>query len=99
MSGKVQIGMDKFIIAAIDAFPTQLFNTMSMLVGNHLFQVYVDKDKDKKLLLDKQAVLFYHIVTKLIFSTFCIQRDMQILVAFVCMQVKAPDKDDWGKLK
>ena len=57
--GEVQIGMNKFISGTADAFPEELSDTIP-----------VDKDKDKKLLPEKQTSMFHHIEVKLIFSAF-----------------------------
>ncbi len=66
-------------------------------VADQLFQVW--EDGEAKLLLKEQALSFHHTVAQLLVMLVCTRRDIQLPVAFLTTRVKAPDEDDWGKLK
>ena len=48
---------------------------------------------------DEQAMAFNRNVTKLLFISNHAYCDIQTFIAFLTMQVKEPDEDDWGKFK
>ena len=68
----------------------------SSLAADHLFQVC--PPFDAKLLPEEQAQAFHHTTAQLLFLS-RVHCDIQTTVAFLTTQVKAPDEDDWGKLK
>ena len=43
--------------------------------------------------------MYHHVVAQLLFAAFCVRRDIQTAVAFLTTCVKAPDEDDWVRLK
>ena len=47
---------------------------------------------------DDLADAFHHTVYQLLFAANRARQDIQTAVSFLTTQVKAPDKDDWGKL-
>ena len=44
-------------------------------------------------------MVFHHTTAQLLFLSSRARRDIQTAVAFLTTRVKAPDEDDWGKLK
>ena len=42
---------------------------------------------------------FHHAIAQLLFLSAHVRRDIQPAVAFLTTRVKAPDEDDWGKVK
>ena len=63
---------------------------------DHLFQIR--SPTEACLLPEQQAIACHHTVAQLLFLS-CIRCDIQTAVAFLTTRVKAPDEDDWGKLK
>ena len=54
--------------------------------------------EDGRKLNEELADAFHHTVYQLLFAANRARRDIQTAVSFLTTQVKAPDKDDWGKL-
>ena len=54
--------------------------------------------KDGRKLNEELSDAFHHTVYQLLFAADRVRRDIQMAVSFLTTQVKAPDKDDWGKL-
>ena len=48
---------------------------------------------------EDQSDAFHHTVYQLLFAANRARRDIQTAVSFLTTRVKAPDEDDWGKLK
>jgi hypothetical protein len=61
---------------------------------DHLFKEREDVRKLNEELVD----VFHHTVYQLLFTANRARRDIQTAVSFLTTRVKAPDKDDWGKL-
>ena len=60
--------------------------------------LYTTSNKCKKL--DEERAQYFHtIVAKLLFRYTRARSDIHTAVAFLCTRIKAPDKDDWKKLK
>ena len=63
--------------------------------SDYLFKVHDDRRK-----LDKEMVeAFHHTVYQLFVAANRAMRNIQMAVLFLTTRVKAPDKDDWGKLR
>ena len=67
---------------------------MSCKTSNHLFKVR----KDGRKLNEELADAFHHTVYQLLFAANRARRNIQTAVSFLTTRVKAPDKDNWGKL-
>ena len=58
------------------------------------------RDEDEaKYLSEERAQQFHHVVAQLLFLACRARRDIQVAVAFLTTRVKAPDEDDWAKLR
>ncbi len=68
-----------------------------MLAGDRLFDIR--GTKNARPLEKERAIAFHHTTAQLLFVAMRACRDIQTVVAFLTTRVKAPDKDDWGKLK
>ena len=88
--------MVPYIKKVLMEFPERIAGESSAPVADRLFQVC--PPLDAKLLPEEQAQAFYHTSTQLLFIS-CVRRNIQATAAFLTTQVKAPDEDDWGKLK
>ena len=62
--------------------------------SDYLFKVHQDGGKLNK----EMAEAFHRTVHQLLFAANRARRDIQTAVSFVTTRVKAPNKDDWGKL-
>jgi hypothetical protein len=62
--------------------------------SDNLFNVREDGTK----LNEELAEAFHHTVYQLLFAASRARCNFQMAVSFLTMQVKDPDKDDWGKL-
>ncbi len=54
---------------------------------------------EEKLLPEEQASNFHYTVGQLVFLAMRAMPDIQTPVSFLTKHVRAPDEDDWGKLK
>ena len=95
--GKVSIAMHKYLDNILMEFPEQLGAIATSPAANHLFQVCPD-DKEQKL-PDPQAVAFHYTTAQLLFLSSRCRQDCQTAVAFLTTHAKAPDEDEWGKLR
>jgi hypothetical protein len=94
--GSVSFDMIPYITKLQHDFPENITGVAPSLAANHLFKIC--DPTEACLLPESQAVAYHHTVAQLLFlSRVC--RDIQTAVAFLTTQVKAPDDDDWGKLK
>ena len=57
------------------------------------------RDENERKLLPEEARAFHHSVAQLLFLCGRARPDIKTAVLFLTTRVKAPDKDDWGKLK
>ena len=97
--GAVKISMVDYTKKIIEGFPEEITRTSPTPAADHLFQVRSDDDKEKKLLPEEQAGQYHTVTAQLLFLAGRARRDIQTAVAFLTTRVKAPDEDDWGKLK
>ena len=65
--------------------------------ADHLFQIR--DEKEAKLLPVEQGIQFHHTVAQLLFVCMRAVQDIQTVIAFLSTRVKAPNEDDWVKLK
>ena len=94
---EVRVSMDDYIEKDIEGFPERIFETESTQAADHLFKI---RDKEeRKALPEDQGSMYHHVVSQLLFAAFRVRRDIQTAVVFLTIWVKAPDKDDRGKLK
>lgn len=94
--GSVAFDMIPYVKKVIEAFPEKINGIASSPASAHLFQVR--SPHEAKLLPEEQARAFHHTTAQLLFLS-RVRRDIQTTVAFLATRVKAPDEDDWGKLK
>ena len=95
--GKVMIRMVPYIQETIDEFPEEIIGTKTTPAAEYLFRIR--DPSEAKALPEEQAMMFHRSVAKLVFIQARARRDIQTAVAFLTTRVKAPDEDDWGKLK
>jgi hypothetical protein len=62
--------------------------------SSHLYNVNENAEK----LDNETAILFHHLIAKLLYLSKRTRPDLQTPVSFLTTQVKSPDVDDWKKL-
>jgi len=90
---EVRVNIWDYLSNVIKEFPEEITGTCAMPASDHLFKVR----EDGKKLSEELADAFHHTVFQLLFAANRAWRDIQTAVLFLTTQVKAPDKDDWGK--
>ena len=95
--GKVKISMVPFLKKAIEEFPELITRSVAISATNRLFDVR--PDEERKLLDEERAQAFHHAMAQLLFATIRYHCDVQIMVVFLCTQVKSPDEDDLSKIE
>ena len=93
----LKIGMIKYIKKICDNFPEEIKSAPATPAAEHLFNVC--EDNKHKLLPAEQALAFHHTVAQLLSLGACAGPDTRTAVLFLCSRTRAPDEDDWGKLK
>lgn len=94
--GKVAITMVDYIDNMLRELPEDMAGTATSPASNHLFNV----NNDNPAKLDKEtSEMFHHNVAKLLFLCKRARPDVQTVVAFLTKRVKAPDMDDYKKLR
>eukprot|EP00957_Ditylum_brightwellii_P164084 12493498-Ditylum_brightwellii.AAC.1 len=93
----LKIGMIKCIKKIHEEFPEEIKSVAATPVAEHIFEILED-NKDK-LLLEEQALAFHCTTAQLLFLSVCARPDIQTPVSFLCTRTRAPDEDDWRKLK
>ena len=96
--GQVAVGMTDYMMRVIKEFPEDLGNATAPTPAQEFLFKVRPEDEAKKL-PEKQAAQYHHVVAQLLFASTRVRRDIQTAVAFLTTRVKAPDEDDWGKLK
>jgi hypothetical protein len=94
-NGKVQVLMQEYIQEMLDNLPADMSGEAATPAGPHLFTV---NDKCEKL-DEADSDMFHHNTAKLLFLSRRARPDIQTAVAFLTTRVKAPDKDDYKKLR
>ncbi len=46
-----------------------------------------------------RAQAFHHTIAQLLFASTRARRDIQVAISFLTTRIRAPDEDNWGKLK
>jgi hypothetical protein len=95
-SGSVSFDMIPYITKVITDFPERIMGVASSSAADHLFKIR--PPNEARILPESQAIAFHHTAAQLLFLS-RVRRDIQTVVAFLTTRVKAPDEDDWGKLK
>ena len=95
-SGSVSFDMIPYITKVITDFPERITGVASSPAVDHLFKIR--PPEEARILPESQAIAFHHTTAQLLFLS-RVRRDIQTAVAFLTTRVKAPDEDDWGKLK
>jgi len=95
VKGKVSIMMNEYIKEMISKLPSNMIGLAPTPAGNHLFHV---NDTDPEYLTENEAVMFHHMVAKLLFICKRVRPDIHTAVAFLSTRVKKPDYDDYKKL-
>ena len=95
VDNKVKIDMQKYIQSIFDELSDKFNGTAVTPAASHLFDVNEDCSKLPK----PQADHFHHVIVQILFLCKHGCPDMQTAVSFLTMRVKAPDKDDYKKLK
>ena len=96
-TGKFKVSMIKYLDNVLTEFPEVLTGSAATPAADHLFKVR--EDGTAKLLDESEAQIFHHTTAQLLFLSTRARRDIQLAVAFLTTRVKAPDLDDWGKLR
>jgi len=95
--GKVMVNMIEYIKTIINNFPEEIIVTRASPAVDHLFTVR--DETEATLLPEEQACVFHHATAQLLFLSARARRDIQPCTVFLTTRVRAPDEDDWGKLK
>ena len=90
---EVRINVWHYLRKVIKEFPEEITGTCATPSCDHLFKVREDGRK----LNEELADVFHHTVYQLLVTATRVRRDTTA-VSFLTTQVKAPDKEDWGKL-
>ena len=93
--GKVKFSMIDYIKNMLDALPKGMEGEAATPASLHLFNVNEEADK----LDDSTSEMFHHNTAKLLFLCKRARPDIQTAIAFLCTRVKAPDTDDYKKLR
>ena len=64
-----------------------------------LFEMREESDPKKKLFNKKWAQTFHHSAAQGLFITTTYCQNIWTEIALLCIRVKCPDEDDWGKIK
>eukprot|EP00957_Ditylum_brightwellii_P112386 8568597-Ditylum_brightwellii.AAC.1 len=93
----LKIGMIKYIKKIHKKFPEEIKSVAATTATEHLFEAH--KENKDKLLPEEQALVFHRTIAQLLFLSACARPDIQTPVFLLCTGTRAPDEDDWGKLK
>ena len=94
--GKVRFSMIDYVKNMLDALPDDMQTGETPTPASlHLFEVNEDAEK----LDDPTSEMFHHNTAKLLFLCKRARPDVQTAVSFLCTRVKAPDVDDYKKLR
>jgi hypothetical protein len=89
--------MVAYLKEVIMGFPELIVGKAATLAGDRLFDI--QDEKDARPLKEERVIAFHHTADRLLFMATRACQDIQTVVAFLTTRVKAPDKDNWGKLK
>ena len=91
------VSMIKYLQKIIDDFPEETCATKVTPANDNLFKIR--EDGEEQLLLEEQTQAYHHTTAQLMFLAMRDRPDVQPVVSFLTKRVRAPDEDDWGKLK
>ncbi len=95
--GLLEVSMFKYLRNVIEEFPEKITGRAATPAAGHLFDVR--DEKEARPLEEERALAFHHTVAQLLFMATRARQDIQTAVAFLTTRVKAPDENNWGKLK
>ena len=81
MPEELKKGMINYISKAMKDFPEEIVGLVVTAMVNHLFKVR--DDSEQRILPEEQAVVFYHAIPQLLFTSAKARRDVQTAVAFL----------------
>ncbi len=91
--GDATFDMIPYLRKVLNDFPEKITGVSSTPAANHLSKIWESLE-----LPETQAIAFHHTTAQLLFLSRT-QHDIQTAIAFLTTRVKAPDEDNWGKLK
>jgi hypothetical protein len=74
--------------------PDDMNGTSPTPASDNLFDV----DEDSPALNEKEADFFHRTTARLLFAAKRARPDLQVAVAYICTQVKSPNRSDYRKL-
>ena len=95
---KVQVVMKDFILDIITDFPELIDITAEDPAGQKLFEVRNPSEKNP-LLGTELAQSFHWTTAKLLYLCAKARQEIRTPVAFLTTRVRAPDTDDWERLR
>ena len=78
----------------LDGLPEVILETRTIPSSDNIFKV----NKNGIKLTEERALLFHRYVANIIFISKRSRPDIQHLIAFLSIQVRFLDKDDWKKM-
>ena len=95
VKGKVSFSMSQYIEDLLLECPESIMKgTSATPAANHLFQTNENAEK----LGATDAMLYHHLVTKLLYLGKRIRPDLLTAISFLCTRIQNPDVDDFKKL-
>ena len=95
VQGKVSFSMPQYIEDLLLECPDSIMKgTSTTPAANHLFQTNENAEK----LGTTDAVLFHHLVAKLLYLGKQTRPDLLTAISFLCTRIQNPDMDDFKKL-
>ena len=93
--GKVSFSMPQYIEDLLGQCPESIMKgTSSTPAANHLFQT----NENAEQLGATDAVLYHHLVAKLLYLGKQTRPDLLTAISFLCTRIQSPDVDDFKKL-
>ena len=95
VKGKVSFSMSQYIEDLLLECPESIMKgTSATPAANHLFQTNENAEK----LSAMDAVLYHHLVAKLLYLGKRTRPDLLTAISFLCTRIQSPDVDDFKKL-
>ena len=95
--GTLIISMIKYLSQMIEEWPEELKGHKVNPHADHLFTIR--SDEDRELLPEEMATQFHRTTAQLLFMCLRARSDVQTAVSFFTTRVRAPDMDNWKKLR
>jgi hypothetical protein len=92
--GEITIRMEDYVQDLLEEAPVEMDRVATMPAADHLFTVSETPNYPD----NATSETFHHMTAKLLFLCKRARPDIQTAVAFLTMQVKCPDADDYKKL-